>query len=104
MSANEGRGVPSPPVIKIRHLPTRPLGADAGERRGARELHPDPAGNLSGHETPADGHTKRQVPDVAHLLPGVRVVPQQCNGAEQHGRRPKHDPSVERRFHTENRK
>ena len=34
-------------------------------------------------------------------LPGVRVVPHQCYDAEQHRRRAKDDPSVQRRLHTE---
>jgi hypothetical protein len=34
-------------------------------------------------------------------LPGISVVPHQCDDAEQHRRRAKDDPSVQRRFHTQ---
>ena len=64
-------------------------------------LHPNPTGNLSGHETLADDGAKRQAPDLSQGLPGVRVVPHQCDDAEQHRRRTKDDTPVLRRLHTE---
>ena len=43
---------------------------------------------------------ERQAPDMLQVLPGISVVPQ-CDDAEQHRRRAKDDPSVQRRLHTE---
>jgi hypothetical protein len=64
-------------------------------------LHPHPTGNLKGHEAPADDDAKRQAPDLPQGLPGVRVVPHQCDDAKQHRRRAEDDPPVRRRFHPE---
>jgi hypothetical protein len=36
---------------------------------------------------------------MLQVLPGISVVPQQCDDAEQHRRRAKDDPSVQRRLH-----
>lgn len=57
------------------------------ERACPRELHPDSAGNLSDHETPADHAGKRQAIDLTEGLPGVSIVSNQCDDAEQHRRR-----------------
>src|SRR5258707_6101317 len=38
---------------------------------------------------------------MLQVLPGISVVPQQCDDAEQHRRRAKDDPSIQRRLHTE---
>jgi hypothetical protein len=51
---------------------------------------------------PADDGSKRQAPDLTQGLPGVRVVPHQCDDAEQHRRRAKDDPPVQCCFHTGN--
>jgi hypothetical protein len=74
---------------------------DRSQARGARVLYPNPTRNLSGHETPANYGAERQAPDILQVLPGINVVPQQCDDAEQHRRRAKDDPSVQRRLHTE---
>ena len=38
---------------------------------------------------------------MLQVLQGLSVVPHQCDDAEQHRRRAKDDPSVQRRFHTQ---
>ena len=75
---------------------------DRRQTRGLWVLHPNPTGNLNHHETPADDRSKRQPPDLTQGLPGVGVVPHQCDDAEQRRRRAKHDPPVQRCFHTRN--
>src|SRR5438105_11660472 len=74
---------------------------DRSQAGGARVLYPNPTRNLSGNETPANYGAERQAPDMLQVLPGISVVPQQCDDAEQHRRRAKDDPSVQRRLHTE---
>ena len=38
---------------------------------------------------------------MLQVLPGISVVPHQCDDAEPHRRRAKDDATVERRFHTQ---
>ena len=38
---------------------------------------------------------------MLQVLPGVRVVPHQCDDAKQHRRRAKDNPPIQRRLHTE---
>ena len=63
------------------------------QMRGARKRDPNPAGNLSDLETPADDGAKWQAPNLTQGLPGVGVMPQQGDDAEQHRRCAKDDPA-----------
>jgi hypothetical protein len=74
---------------------------DRSQARGAGVLYSHRSRNLSSHETPANYGAERQAPDMLQVLPGISVVPHQCDDAEQHRRRAKDDPPARRPFHTQ---
>ena len=75
---------------------------DRTQPRSTGVKHPNSTSNLSGHKTPADYGAKRQGPDMLQVLPGIGVVPGQCDNAEQHCRCAKDKPPVRCCLHTEN--
>src|ERR1700690_3510180 len=75
---------------------------DRSQMRVPWVLHTNATGNLNTNETPADDGSKRQAPHLTQGLPGVSVVPQQGDDAEQHRRRAKDDPPVPPGLHTRN--
>src|SRR5579863_3627477 len=55
---------------------------DRTQARCPRVLYPNPTRDLSGHETPANDGAEKQAPDMVQILPGISVVPHQCDNAE----------------------
>ena len=73
---------------------------DRSPARGARVLHSNPT-RIRAAMRHSPMRVQRQAPDLLQVLPGVSVVPHQCDDAEQHRRRAKDNPPIQRRLHRE---